>query len=330
MRLPWNPHAYHEPMKTLITGGAGFIGSHLADGLIARGDEVTIFDNLSSGREENLAGALDEGANLVLGDINDYPALEASVADSRPDVIFHLAAQGEVRKSIEEPVFDAASNVVGTVNVLEAARRFSTKRVVFASTGGAIYGEGSRIELPADESALLAPLCPYGQSKLAAEGYLDLYRRMYGLSSAALRFANVYGPRQNPKGEAGAVAIFGDLLMRGERPTIFGDGTQTRDFIYIDDLIEGVLAASTASVEGPVNLGSGEETSLVELLQILAEATSALNRESPVETIEPIFGEPRPGEVKRICISPDRAREFLDWSPKVLIEDGLLRTLRTL
>lgn len=317
-------------MKTLITGGAGFIGSHLADGLVAQGDEVTIFDNLSSGREENLAGVIDRGGKLVVGDINDGQLLEATVADVKPEVVFHLAAQGEVRRSIEDPVFDAHANVTGTVSVLEAVRKAGAQRVVFASSGGAIYGEGSELDLPASETAPQAPLCPYGQSKLVGEGYLDLYRRMYGVSSVALRFANVYGPRQNPKGEAGAVAIFGELLLQGERPTVFGDGTQTRDFVYIDDLIEAVMAASVAEVEGPINLGSGQEVSLLELLSAIEEAGKSMNGKVGAGNFEPAFDDPRPGEVKRISISPAKAASLLEWHSTTSLEEGLKSTLMAL
>ncbi|MCO5314700.1 MAG: GDP-mannose 4,6-dehydratase [Solirubrobacterales bacterium] len=317
-------------MKTLITGGAGFIGSHLADGLLERGDEVTVFDNLSSGKEKNLTGALEQGARLLVGDINDPTALAGAIGEAQPEVIFHLAAQGEVRRSIEEPVFDATANVVGTVNVIEAARVAGVRRIVFASSGGAIYGEGSDLPMPVVESSPLAPLCPYGQSKLGGEGYLDLYRRMYGLSSVALRFANVYGPRQNPKGEAGAVAIFGELLLAGRAPIVFGDGTQTRDFIYIDDLVEAILAASIADLEGPLNLGTGVETSLLELLEALADAGTTLNGDRPAGSFDPTFDEARPGEVKRIAVNPARAGELLGWSPSTGLRDGLERTLRAL
>lgn len=317
-------------VKTLITGGAGFIGSHLADGLLARGDDVTVFDNLSSGNKKNLEGALEHGAKLMVGDINDGAEVGQAVAEAKPEIVFHLAAQGEVRRSIEDPAFDATANVVGMVNMLEAAWQAGARRIVFASSGGAIYGEGSDIPLPADESAPLAPLCPYGQSKLAGEGYLGLYRRMYGLSSVALRFANVYGPRQNPKGEAGAVAIFGELLLEGKRPVVFGDGTQTRDFVYIDDLIEAILAASVAELEGPVNLGTGVETSLLELLETLAAAGTALNGDRPEGSFGPVFNEARQGEVKRIAVNPARAAEVLGWTASTPLEDGLVSTLRAL
>lgn len=329
-RVAGSPANSIRAVKTLITGGAGFIGSHLADGLLARGDEVTVFDNLSSGKRENLAGGLKSGATLVVGDIRDRAALDRVIVDTRPENIFHLAAQGEVRRSIEDPVFDATANVSGTVNVLEAARCGGARRIVFASSGGAIYGEGAEISLPAVEGAPLAPICPYGQSKLAGEGYLDLYRRMYGLSSVALRFANVYGPRQNPKGEAGAVAIFGELLLEGKQPVVFGDGTQTRDFVYIDDLIEAILTASITDVEGPVNLGTGVETSLLDLLEALAAAGKTLNGDRLKGSFDPVFDEARPGEVKRIAVSPARAADLLGWRPSTPLKEGLVNTLRSL
>lgn len=311
-------------MKCLVTGGAGFIGSHLTDALLARGDEVTVIDDLSTGTRENLASALAGGAELIEGDVLDREFIEDAVAGAEPGVIFHLAAQGEVRRSIEQPAFDASVNVVGTINLLEAARVTGVGRFMLASSGGAIYGEGSRLDLPAVESSSLEPLCPYGLSKLAGEQYLLLYRRMYGLSSVALRFANVYGPRQRPKGEAGAVAIFGELLLEGRQPTVFGDGTQTRDFVYIYDVITAVLAATDSGMEGPVNIGSGVETSLLELLEGLSAAGPGDN------SFDPVYDPPVEGEVKRISIDPARAESELGWQVTVGLEDGLRRTLAAL
>lgn len=319
-------------MRTLVTGGAGFIGSHLTDALLARGDEVTVLDNLSTGRRENLEQALAAGARLVEGDILDRKSVEETVQAVRPDTIFHLAAQGEVQRSIEQPAFDASVNVVGTVNLIEAARNIGLDRFVFASTGGAIYGEGNRIDLPASEAVTPAPLCPYGQSKLAGEQYLELYRRMYMFNSISLRFGNVYGPRQSPKGESGAVAIFGELLLAGESPTVFGDGSQTRDFVYIDDVVDAILTASRTDVEGPVNLGSGEETSILALLDSLREAGASLNGSGPpAETgFAPGFDRGRPGEVKRISIDPARAARELGWNATTTLGNGLRETLKDL
>jgi len=210
-------------MTCLVTGGAGFIGSNLVDALLARGDGVTVVDNLSTGRRSNLDAGLAAGAELVELDIRDAEALAGVVLEKRPEAIFHLAAQIDVRKSLADPAFDAAVNVGGTANVLEAARVAETGRVVFVSTGGAIYGEGDGQQLPLAEDAPIAPLSAYGQSKFAAEGYMALYERLYGLSGVALRLGNVYGPRQDPLGEAGVIAIFCGLLRSGDRPTVFGD-----------------------------------------------------------------------------------------------------------
>lgn len=319
-------------MRTLVTGGAGFIGSHLTEALLARGDEVTIFDNLSTGKIENLKTAMADGAELIEGDIVDPETVEETLNSVKPQTVFHLAAQGEVQRSIHEPTFDATVNVVGTINLIEASKSIGLDRFVFASTGGAIYGEGSNLELPATEAAPTIPLCPYGLSKLAGEQYLELYRRMYMFNSVALRFGNVYGPRQSPKGEAGAVAIFGELLLAGEKPVVFGDGKQTRDFIYIDDLVEAILTASRTDVEGAVNLGTGVETSILDLVNGLRDAGLSLNGDGPSAAgdFEPDFDRGRPGEVRRIAISPDRAARELGWNPTTPLEDGLRETLRAL
>lgn len=311
-------------MKTLLTGGAGFIGSHLSDALVERGDELTIIDDLSSGSRENLAFALANGARLIEGDIRDAAFVKEVVTEASPSTIFHLAAQGEVRRSIDDPSFDAAVNVVGTVNLLDASLAIGLDRFVFASTGGAIYGEGERLDLPAVESAELAPLCPYGMSKMAGEKYLELYRRMYMFNSVSLRFGNVYGPRQNPKGEAGAVAIFAELLKEGKRPTVYGDGLQTRDFVYIKDVIDAVLTASRTDVEGAINVGTGTETSLLEMIESLARQDADGNG------FEPVFADKKPGEVKRISIDPGRAGRELGWSPTTGLDEGLKLTLAAL
>jgi UDP-glucose 4-epimerase len=315
-------------MIVLATGGAGFIGSHLADALIERGDLVTVIDDLSSGRRANLEAALAAGAELLEGDVLDPDFVMDVATGLRPDAIVHFAAQGEVRRSIDEPAFDATANVVGTINMLEAGRAAGTERFVLASTGGAIYGEGEDIDLPAAESAPMAPLCPYGLSKLAAEQYLDLYRRMYGSGSVALRFANVYGPRQNPKGEAGVVAIFCELLLSGDRPVVFGDGGQTRDYVFIDDVIEAVLAATTGEVQGPVNIGTGVETGLMDLIARIAAAAAGTGIEPA--GFEPGFEPARPGEVRRIAVDPSRARQELGWQATTSLEQGLLKTLEAL
>ena len=310
-------------MQALVTGGAGFIGSNLVDALLARGDEVTVLDDLSTGRRANLEAALAAGAELVEGDVSDAVAVVDLVAARAPEAIFHLAAQIDVRRSVAEPAFDARVNVVGTVAVLEAAHRAGTPRVVFASTGGAIYGEGEGRELPLDESAERLPDAPYAQSKLAGEGYLELYRRMHGLSGVALRLGNVYGPRQDPLGEAGVVAIFCGRLREGGRPTVFGDGAQTRDYIYVGDVVEAMLAASGSDATGAINVGTGVETSVLDLVAHLASLSGN-------DDFTPNLSPPRPGEVQRISIDPTLAKQLLSWSPQTSLEEGLRLTLESL
>ncbi|HVY78375.1 MAG TPA: NAD-dependent epimerase/dehydratase family protein [Solirubrobacterales bacterium] len=307
-------------MKALVTGGAGFIGSNLVDALLARGDEVVVVDDLSTGRRENLEAALANGATLVEADIRDRAALEALAGRERPEVVFHLAAQIDVRKSIADPAFDASINVGGTANVLEAARVAESRRVVFSSTGGAIYGEGEGQQLPLAEDAPLAPEAPYGQSKYAGEGYLALYERLYDLSSVPLRLGNVYGPRQDPLGEAGVIAIFCGRLREGRRPTVFGDGKQTRDYIYVGDVVAAFIAAAGAETSGPLNVGTGIETDVLELVRQLGELGGSGD-------FEPEFAPPRTGEVQRISIDPARAARELDWCPRVDLAKGLRITL---
>jgi UDP-glucose 4-epimerase len=307
-------------MKCLVTGGAGFIGSNLVDALLARGDEVTVVDDLSTGRRGNLDGALAAGADLAELDIRDAAALAALANDRGPETVFHLAAQIDVRKSLADPAFDAAVNVGGTANVLDAARAAGCRRIVFVSTGGAIYGEGEGQQLPLDEGTAIAPLSAYGQSKYAAEGYLALYERLYGLSSIALRLGNVYGPRQDPLGEAGVIAIFCGLLRSGGRPTIFGDGTQTRDYIYVGDVVAAALAAAGSQASGPVNIGTGREASVLELAE-------TLGRLGGVENFEPELAPARAGEVQRISLDASRAERELDWHPATGLEEGLRLTL---
>jgi UDP-glucose 4-epimerase len=310
-------------MKALVTGGAGFIGSNLVDALLARGDAVTVVDDLSTGRRENLDGALATGAELAELDLREAAPLAELVAAAGPDVVFHLAAQIDVRRSIEDPAFDASINVGGTATLLEAMRAVGTPRIVFVSTGGAIYGEGQGQRLPLDESTPIAPLSAYGQSKFAAEGYLALYERLYGLSGLSLRLGNVYGPRQDPLGEAGVIAIFCGKLRAGERPTVFGDGTQTRDYIYVGDVVAAALAAAESEFSGPVNIGSGIETDVLELARLLAEIDGA-------EGFEPEFAPPRAGEVQRIALDASRAERELGWRATTSVADGLRLTLASI
>jgi len=310
-------------MKALVTGGAGFIGSNLVDALLARGDAVTVVDDLSTGRRQNLEDALAAGAELVELDIRDGQALGAAVSERRPDAIFHLAAQIDVRKSVADPAFDAAVNVGGTANVLEAARAAGCGRVVFSSTGGAIYGEGEGKQLPLPEAAPPAPMSPYGQSKFAGEGYLALYERLYGLSTVALRLGNVYGPRQDPLGEAGVIAMFCGRLQAGEPPTVYGDGKQTRDYIYVGDVVAAMLAAAESDARGAFNVGTGIETDVLELVERLGALTNA-------ENFDPAMAPPRPGEVQAISIDPGLAKRELGWEAHTDLDTGLRLTLDSL
>jgi UDP-glucose 4-epimerase len=307
-------------MRAIVTGGAGFIGSNLADALLERGDEVLVIDDLSTGKEANLEPARERGAELLVLDIRDPDAVSEAVARHAPGVIFHLAAQIDVRKSISDPAWDAAINVQGTINVLEAARRHGVPRVVNSSTGGAIYGDCEQI--PSPETATPLPEAAYGQSKLSAEGYLGLYERLYGLSSVTLRYGNVYGPRQDPLGEAGVIAIFCGCLDLGRRPTIFGDGRQTRDYVYVGDVVAANLDAAAASVSGPVNIGTGVESSVLDIVQTLGEL-------SATSEFEPLFAPARLGELARSCLDIARARAELGWQPTVALHDGLRLTLES-
>jgi UDP-glucose 4-epimerase len=305
-------------MEALVTGGAGFIGSHLVDALLERGDRVVVFDDLSTGRRENLEGAVAKGAVLLEADITDAAAVTDAFETHRPEVVFHLAAQIDVRRSVSEPVFDLGVNVAGTVNLLEAARQTQARRLLLASTGGAIYGEGAGRPLPLDEQAECRPDAPYGQSKYAAEGYLSLYGRLYGLSAVALRLGNVYGPRQDPLGEAGVVAIFSGALLAGGTPRVFGDGHQTRDYVFVADVVEAFLAGAGSEAQGTYNVGTGVETSVLELGRLLAGVCD--------RAFDPQMAAPRPGEVQRIAIDSALAASELGWRPRTTLEQGLRST----
>ncbi len=305
-------------MEALVTGGAGFIGSNLVDALLERGDRVVVMDDLSTGRRENLAGAIEKGAVLLEGDVTDAAAVTDTFEARRPEVVFHLAAQIDVRRSVSDPVFDLGVNVAGTLNLLEAARQTQARRFVLTSTGGAIYGEGAGRSLPLDEQAECRPDAPYGQSKYAAEGYLSLYGRLYGLSTVALRLGNVYGSRQDPLGEAGVVAIFCGALLGGSTPAVFGDGHQTRDYVYVGDVVEAFLAGASSEVNGTYNIGTGAETSVLELGRLLAGVCD--------QEFDPRMAPPRPGEVQRIAIDSALAASELGWRPRTTLEQGLRAT----
>lgn len=315
-------------MQSLITGGAGFIGSHVADALSQRGDRVAVLDDLSTGSEANLAAALGAGAELIVGDVSDRATVEDAVARLAPDRIFHLAAQADVRRAVAEPLFDARVNVLGTVNVLEAAQRNGLPPVVFAATGGAAYGEGEGKRLPFAETAPALPETAYGASKLAGEIYVGLYRRLYGLPAVALRLGNVYGPRQDPHGEAGVVAIFCGKALEGAPPTVYGDGRQTRDYVYVADVVAAMLAAEEAllargsRLEGPLNVGTGSEVSVLELIEVVAAVSG--------RRLEPEHAPRRDGEVQRVAIDPSAADSALGWRADVGLEEGLRCTYEAL
>jgi UDP-glucose 4-epimerase len=309
-------------VKSVVTGGAGFIGSTLVDALAARGDDVLVLDDLSSGKRENLDGALDAGVKLTELDVSDAQAVFDVIEGFKPESVFHLAAQIDVRRSMADPGFDARLNVVGTVNVLEAAARAEVSRLLFTSTGGAIYGEGGDRpdELPFPESAPCEPFSVYGQSKLAAEGYVDLYSRTRELPAGTVRLGNVYGPRQDPATEAGVVAIFCGLARDGGRPTVFGTGEQTRDYVYVGDVVDALLAMEESDEGGPINVGTGIETSVLELAERVAATVGR-------DDFEPEFAPARPGEIERTVLDTNLAAERIGWQAKRTIADGLEQTL---
>jgi UDP-glucose 4-epimerase len=298
-------------VRAIVTGGAGFIGSHLADALVARGDEVWVVDNFASGKLENVP----EEAVLVERDVRE--PLDEFFADVQPQFCFHLAAQADVGTSVERPGYDAEVNVVGTIRVLEAARKQGT-HVVFASTGGAIYGE---CDGPAPEHAERRPVSPYGISKLAGEEYVAGWNRLHGAHHVSLRFANVYGPRQEPSLEGGVVAIFLERMRVGEATQIFGDGLQTRDFVYVDDVVGAVLAASRGG-PGVFNVGTGIEKSVVELHALCRRVTGSQH--------EPEFEPPRPGDARRSVVDPSLAARELGWRPQHSLDEGLNATWRAI
>jgi UDP-glucose 4-epimerase len=294
-------------VRAVVTGGAGFVGSHVVRALLARGDEVAIVDNLSSGRRENVP----EEATLIVADIRE--PLAGTFAEAGPDVVIHLAAQIDVRRSVAEPGFDAAVNVLGTISVLEAAREHDAQ-VVFSSTGGAIYGE---CEGPAPETAERRPISPYGTSKLAAEEYLAAYNRLYGSGHVALRYGNVYGPRQDPHGEAGVVAIFFNCFLSGTTPKIYGDGRQTRDYVYAGDVARATLAA-VGHDGGVYNVGTARETSVLELYELCREVAGV--------DVEPEHAPERAGELQRSVVDVSLAERDLGWRPETPLADGLRET----
>jgi UDP-glucose 4-epimerase len=299
-------------MRILITGGAGFIGSNVADAFVALGHEVMVIDNLSSGKKEYVPAA----AHFVLCDVTSDTAVEA-VRTFRPEILNHHAAQINVRASVADPQFDAQVNILGSIRLLEAARQYGLRKFLFASSGGAGYGEQKRF--PAEETHPIRPVSPYGAAKMSVELYLNYYRAQYGLEYTALRYANVYGPRQDPHGEAGVVAIFAERLLRGQTAIVNGDGEQTRDFVFVADLVRANVSALTRGDGMSINIGTGIETSVNTVFRILRDLAGSRQEE--------IHGPSMPGEQRRSCLENRMASYELGWYPETSLEEGLARTL---
>ena len=299
-------------MNVLVTGGAGFIGSHVVDALVNRGDRVTIVDNLSTGARVNL----NPSAHLIEIDLRS-DKLAGVFLQVRPETVFHLAAQASVAVSVANPREDAEVNIEGTVNLLEQCRGSGVRHLVYSSTGGALYGEPQR--LPCAEDHPVSPVSPYGVSKYTAEKYVEVYGHLYGLDYTILRYANVYGPRQDPYGEAGVVAIFARRMLKGEEVFIFGDGGQVRDFVYVEDVAQANLMALERGNGHAFNIGCGAGTSVNEIFGQLRDLTGYQKKA--------IYSERRPGDIYKIYLDPSKARRELGWEPRVTLEEGLRRTV---
>jgi len=300
-------------MNILITGGAGFIGSNVVDALVEKGHKVVVVDDLSTGKKENL----NPNAQFFNIDLREKDALEEVFQNSKPEIIYHIAAQIDVRKSAADPAFDASVNIIGSINLFELAVKYNVRRIIFSSTGGALYGEPEN--LPAGEDTLVVPLAPYGVSKYCTEQYLNYFKRMYGIEKVILRYANVYGPRQDPLGEAGVIAIFTGRILNGENPIIYGDGNQTRDYICVEDVVKANLLAMDGK-QGIYNIGTGKETSVNELAKMFS---TILNKD-----IKPVYEPPRKGEVQRIALDGTRAKEELGFTSQFSLEEGLRKTIK--
>jgi UDP-glucose 4-epimerase len=309
----------------MVTGGAGFIGSAIVDALVDQGADVLVIDDLSRGTRANLESAVNRGAQLIELNVRDSAAVHEAFRSFRPELVFHLAAQIDVRVSMDEPARDAAVNVLGSVNVFAAAHEAGVRRVVSTSTGGAIYGETTVV--PTSEDVPADPLSAYGLSKLTAERYARWFRRTHGLDVVTLRYGNVYGPRQDPHGDAGVIAILCDRALTGRRPTVYGDGQQTRDYVFVADVVAANLAAATAG-ELPhceYNIGTGTEISVLELAAAVAVAAGI----DPIR-FKPDFAPARPGELLRSCLDVTRARHDLGLPPSTPLREGLAHTLKAL
>jgi len=299
-------------MRILVSGGAGFIGSHVVDAYVAAGHEVFVVDDLSTGKRENL----NLQAYFLQADIQE-PVVRELIVEEKIEVVNHHAAQMDVRRSVADPLFDARVNILGLLNVLEGAREAKVKKVIFASSGGTVYGEQERF--PADETHPTHPICPYGVSKRTGEHYLYFYHVEYGIPYIALRYANIYGPRQDPHGEAGVVAIFALRFLSGEQPMVNGDGKQTRDYVFVGDVARANLAALQVEYTGPLNIGTGGETEVNQLFRMLRELAGS--------SVPEVHGLAKPGEQRRSVLAWARAAQILNWRPEVTLEDGLRQTV---
>lgn len=300
-------------MRILVTGGAGFVGSHVADGFISEGYEVAILDNLSTGFKQNIPAK----AKFYEGDIRDVGFVRQAFEDFKPEVVDHHAAQMDVRKSLEDPIYDAECNIMGFINIIKESVRSGVKRFIYASTGGAGYGNPKTH--PCSEDDPINPISAYGITKHTAEHYLFLYSYLHGIEYVILRYPNVYGERQNPHGEAGVIAIFTKQLLNGWSPIIYGDGSQTRDYLYISDVVRANIISLTKGTNGIFNIGSMIETSVKEIYSLIASALKT--------NLQPIHEAERVGEVSRICLNNKKAKEELSWHPEVSLVDGISRTV---
>ena len=303
-------------MKILVTGGAGFIASHIVDRYLQLGHQVAIADNLYTGRRKNLNPA----ASFYEVDITDADAIAEVFAAERPQIVNHHAAQMDVRRSVDEPIFDAETNIIGSLNVIGSALQVGVEKIIYASTGGAIYGE---LEYsPADEQHPIRPLSPYGISKHAVEHYLCLYQHLDGLDFTVLRYSNVYGLRQNPHGEAGVVAIFGKQMLAGQQPTIFGDGTDSRDYVFVSDVVAANQLALEAGSGEIFNISTGEATTIKQILDTVAEASGYEG--------EPSYAPPRPGDLQHNVLDSTKAQQLLGWTPEAILSEGIALTVEYL
>jgi len=300
-------------MKILVTGGAGFVGSHLVDKLVKEGHSIVVIDNLSTGKRENL----NSKAKFYKIDICDSK-ISQIFKKEKPKIVFHYAAQIDARKSVEEPLSDAKVNIIGSLNVLENCKKYGVKKIIFASSGGEIYGEAN--EIPTPETYVPSPISPYGVGKLAVEGYLKSYFKMFKIPFTSLRYGNVYGPRQNPYGEAGVVAIFTSKMLKNEQPVIHGTGKQTKDYIFIEDAVEATMLSFKRGFSGILNIGTGKETSVLEIFYKLKELINSRVKEKHAPLPLCSF--------ERGCLSIEKAKRELGWQPKYSLENGLRKTIK--